>query len=59
MFQRRHYSAIASIIASAKDKDEVVKGLVNMFKHDNEWFSEERFKEACQFEPKVNIRKEV
>lgn len=51
-FAKRHYIAIARLMAEQPNKDEtwqqIVNDLVAMFKADNGMFKPDRFREACK-----------
>jgi hypothetical protein len=52
MFAKRHYVAIAALMAAQGDKNETWKtireDLVAMFRADNGMFKPDRFRDACE-----------
>lgn len=46
-FARRHYQAVADLIASTQTRDELIEGLIRLFRRDNANFDEGRFRRAA------------
>lgn len=47
---RKHYQEVAEIIRTAEDENDIVRGLIRMFKADNPAFSADRFLVACGYD---------
>ena len=50
MFQRRHYTKIAEVLAETKPDSTTLEYLMQMFEKDNPNFNRGRFLKACKVE---------
>tara|TARA_R100001015_G_C4467901_1_gene52570 strand:- start:102 stop:272 length:171 start_codon:yes stop_codon:yes gene_type:complete len=50
MFQRRHYTKIAEVLAETKPDSTTLEYLIQMFEKDNPNFNRGRFLKACEVE---------